>query len=101
MVSDHSFSGIKARADNLAAEQVSLGMPPLGLNSSFPGLVNVFREGDPDADVLRQPADFYSPDTFNYASLDVSAGTPGSGSFRRWGGVSDHVADLRCPCEVI
>jgi phosphodiesterase/alkaline phosphatase D-like protein len=73
MINDHSFNSIKARADSLAAEQVSLGMPPLGLNPSFPGLVNVFREGDPQADVLRQPVDFYSPDTFNYATLDVSA----------------------------
>ena len=27
----------------------------------------------PDADALRQPVDFYSPDTFNYATLDVNA----------------------------
>ena len=31
------------------------------------------RDGDPHADTLRQPADFYSPDTFNYNMLDVSA----------------------------
>src|SRR4029077_10048620 len=29
--------------------------------------------GDPDANLLRQPVDFYSPDTFNYADLAVSA----------------------------
>jgi len=39
----------------------------------FPGLQNVFREDDPDADTLRQPVDFYSPDTFNYVTLDISA----------------------------
>jgi 3-phytase/alkaline phosphatase D len=72
MVTDHGFSNIKALADSLAAAQIALGMPPLGLDPSFPGLFNVFREGDPDADVLRQPVDFYSPDTFNYATLDVS-----------------------------
>ncbi len=37
----------------------------------YPGLHDVFREGDPDADALRQPVDFYSPDTFNYAILSV------------------------------
>ncbi len=36
--------------------------------SQYPGLHDVFREGDPDADTLRQPVDFYSPDTFNYDS---------------------------------
>jgi hypothetical protein len=44
-----------------------------GLDPGFPGLSNVYREGDPNADALRQPVDFYSPDTFNYAALDVSA----------------------------
>jgi len=38
-----------------------------------PGLQHVMRDGDPNADTLRQPADFYSPDTFNYNVLDVSA----------------------------
>ena len=33
---------------------------------------NVTRLGDPLADPLRQPVDFYSPDTFNYNVLDVS-----------------------------
>jgi hypothetical protein len=35
-------------------------------------LHKVTRLGDPEADTLRQPADFYSPDTFNYNVLDVS-----------------------------
>ena len=39
----------------------------------LPGLMNVFRKDDPDADTLRQPVDFYSPETFNYVVLDVSA----------------------------
>ena len=39
----------------------------------YPGLHQVRRLGDPQADTLRQPADFYSPDTFNYNVLDVSA----------------------------
>lgn len=33
----------------------------------------LFREGDPQADTLRQPVDFYTPDTFNYVTLDISA----------------------------
>src|SRR6266403_2250209 len=48
------------------------GLEPIGLAGS-PGLRNVTRLGDPAADTLRQPADFYSPDTFNYNVLDVSA----------------------------
>jgi hypothetical protein len=72
-ITDHSFSNIKSLADSLAANQTALGMDPLGLDASFPGLFNVFREGDPDANLLRQPVDFYSPDTFNYADLAVSA----------------------------
>jgi alkaline phosphatase D len=35
-------------------------------------LQDVRRLGDPQADRVRQPADFYSPDTFNYNVLDVS-----------------------------
>jgi hypothetical protein len=72
-ITDHSFSNLKSRADQIAATQMTQGIDPLGLDPSFLGLFNVFREGDPDADVLRQPVDFYSPDTFNYATLDVSA----------------------------
>jgi phosphodiesterase/alkaline phosphatase D-like protein len=72
-VTDHSFSNLKSRADTLAANQTAQGMDPLGLDASSPGLFNVFREGDPDANLLRQPVDFYSPDTFNYADLAVSA----------------------------
>jgi hypothetical protein len=72
-VTDHSFTNIKSLADNLAAAQAAVGMDPNGLNPDFPGLLNLFREGDPDADVVRQPVDFYSPDTFNYADLEVSA----------------------------
>jgi hypothetical protein len=72
-VTDHSFSNIKSRADAVAANQTAQGMDPLGLDANFPGLFNVFREGDPDANLLRQPVDFYSPDTFNYADLGVSA----------------------------
>ena len=72
-ITDHSFSNIKLLADKLVVEQKKKGIEPLGLDAKFPGLQKVFREGDTNADNLRQPVDFYSPDTFNYATLDISA----------------------------
>jgi hypothetical protein len=33
----------------------------------------VYREGHPDADAVREPVDFYSADTFNYVTLEISA----------------------------
>jgi alkaline phosphatase D len=33
----------------------------------------VYREGHPDADARREPVDFYSADTFNYVTLEISA----------------------------
>jgi hypothetical protein len=72
-ITDHSFTNIKLLADQLVAEQKRKGIEPLGLDAKFPGLQKVFREGDTNADNLRQPVDFYSPDTFNYATLDISA----------------------------
>jgi phosphodiesterase/alkaline phosphatase D-like protein len=71
-ITDHSFSNIKSLADTLASDEISKGIDPIGLDPQFPGLHNVYRESDPDADKLRQPVDFYSPDTFNYVTLDIS-----------------------------
>jgi phosphodiesterase/alkaline phosphatase D-like protein len=71
-ITDHSFDNIKALADSRAQDEIAHGLDPIGLDPAFPGLSNVYREGDPDADALRQPVDFYSPDTFNYATLDVT-----------------------------
>jgi len=73
IITDHSFNNIKSLADGIVAQQQSTGVNPLGLDPNFPGLQNVFREGDPNANILRQPVDFYSPDTFNYVTLDISA----------------------------
>ncbi len=70
---DHSFNAIRSDANNRAAKEIAHGLDPIGLDPAFPGLHNVYREGDPNADSLRQPVDFYSPDTFNYVTLDVSA----------------------------
>jgi VCBS repeat-containing protein len=70
---DHSFASIKKLADDLAAKQTAAGVNPIGLDPKFMGLSNVKREGDPNADTLRQAVDFYSPDTFNYTTFDISA----------------------------
>src|SRR5215471_12578686 len=72
LISNHSFSLVKKLADSIANAQINANLEPIGL-AGYPGLNHVTRFGDPDADELRQPADFYSPDTFNYNVLDVSA----------------------------
>jgi len=72
-VTDHTFANIKTLADALAAKQISNGVDPIGLDSNYLGLFNVWREGDPTASAKPSPVDFYSPDTFNYAKLEVTA----------------------------
>jgi alkaline phosphatase D len=72
-VTNHAFDSLKTRADTVARNQTAAGVEPIGLAADYPGLQEVFREGDADADKLRQPIDFYSPDTFNYALLHISA----------------------------
>jgi hypothetical protein len=71
LISNHSFSLVKKLADSIANAQIAANIEPIGL-AGYPGLNQVRRLGDPDADTLRQPADFYSPDTFNYNVLDVT-----------------------------
>jgi phosphodiesterase/alkaline phosphatase D-like protein len=70
-VTDHSIANIQALAKSFAGQQVALGLDPIGLDPNFPGLTNVSREGDLNANVSRSPFDFYSPDTFNFADLKV------------------------------
>jgi phosphodiesterase/alkaline phosphatase D-like protein len=70
---DHSTGNIQSIAVALATAQAGAGLDPLGLAAAFPGLHDVAREGDPTADATRTAFDFYSPDTFNFATLDVSA----------------------------
>src|SRR5439155_1297308 len=65
LVTNHTFANNKLIADSIAAAQTAAGIDPLGLDPSYPGLHNVTRENDPMADSVRQPVDFYSPDTFN------------------------------------
>jgi phosphodiesterase/alkaline phosphatase D-like protein len=72
LISNHTFSLVKKLADSIANAQTAANLEPIGL-AGYPGLHQVRRLGDPQADTLRQPADFYSPDTFNYNVLDVSA----------------------------
>jgi phosphodiesterase/alkaline phosphatase D-like protein len=72
-ITDHGFANIQMLAQNFAALQTALGIDPIGLDASFAGLKNVSREGDATAGTSPKPFDFYSPDTFNYAALNVSA----------------------------
>ena len=71
-ITDHSFANIKAIADSVANAQVTAGVDPIGLQN-YPGLHSLFRESDPTAPTTPQAVDFYSPDTFNFTVLDVSA----------------------------
>ena len=71
LISNHAFSLSKQLADSIANAQTAANIEPLGLGG-YPGLRKVTRLGDPLADALRQPVDFYSPDTFNYNVLEVS-----------------------------
>jgi phosphodiesterase/alkaline phosphatase D-like protein len=70
-ITDHSIPNIQALAQSFSSQQQALGIDPIGLDPNFPGLINVSREGDPNANANRSPFDFYSPDTFNYASISV------------------------------
>ncbi len=71
-VTNHTFANNKLIADSLAAAQIAAGIEPVGLNPNYPGLHDVVRDGDPNADTLRQPVDFYSPDTFNFNVFDIT-----------------------------
>src|SRR5206468_9711101 len=70
LISNHSFALVKKLADSIANAEIATNLEPIGL-AGYPGLHQVRRLDDPQADTLRQPADFYSPDTFNYNVLDV------------------------------
>src|SRR5262249_14469474 len=72
-ITDHSFANIQSLANNLANTEIANGVDPIGLDPIFPGLKNVWREGDPTAGTSPTAFDFYSPDTFNYATLNLSA----------------------------
>jgi hypothetical protein len=59
-------------ANSIVAAQQATGVEPLGLQG-YPGLKNVIRENDPTSNTNPQAVDFYSPDTFNLNTLDVSS----------------------------
>src|SRR4029079_10556059 len=59
-------------AESIASAQVAAGIEPLGL-VGYPGLHDLFRDGDSTAATNPKPVDFYSPDTFNFVVFDVSA----------------------------
>src|SRR5262249_50544628 len=66
------FANIKAIADTLATAQTAASIDPIRLQN-YPGLHDLVRDGDPAAGTSPQPVDFYSPVTFNFTVLDVSA----------------------------
>jgi alkaline phosphatase D len=80
---DHSFTAIQKAANERNTSQLEQGEPQLGLPADFPGLRNVFRQGDPNAATSPSPVDFYSPDTFNYTVLTVAA--DGGLTVETWG----------------
>lgn len=68
---NHTFASAQGAANLIANAQVAAGIDPIGL-PDYPGLHDLFRDGDPAAATNPQPGDFYSPDTFNFTVLDVS-----------------------------
>jgi phosphodiesterase/alkaline phosphatase D-like protein len=72
LITNHTFAMAQQLANSIVAAQQAAGLEPLGL-IGYPGLHDVLREGDPTAGTAPQAVDFYSPDTFNFNVLDVSA----------------------------
>jgi len=72
LITNHTFAVAQQLANSLVNAQQTAGVEPIGLQG-YPGLKNVVRENDPAAGVNPAAVDFYSPDTFNYNVLDVSA----------------------------
>ncbi|KAB2660575.1 MAG: hypothetical protein DVB31_13855 [Verrucomicrobia bacterium] len=72
LFANHDFASIKTMADSFVAAQQSAHVEPFGLQG-YPGLTNVVRENDPNAGTSPSAVDFYSPDTFNYVTLEVAA----------------------------
>jgi phosphodiesterase/alkaline phosphatase D-like protein/arylsulfatase A-like enzyme len=72
-VTDHSFSNIQKLTNDVVSKDLAKGYDPLGLDPTNPRVHNVYREFDPNADKNRTPVDFYTPDTFNYVTFNISA----------------------------
>jgi hypothetical protein len=71
LITNHSFAMAQQYANSLVAAQEAANVEPFGL-IGFPGLHDLFRDGDPNAANNPQAVDFYSPDTFNFTVFDVS-----------------------------
>jgi phosphodiesterase/alkaline phosphatase D-like protein len=73
-ITDHSYSNIVSLTNSLVASQNAAGIEPVGLSANnISGLKVLYRDQNPNAatDPIA-PVDFYSPDTFNYNTLDIS-----------------------------
>lgn len=71
-IATHSFADIRTLASNRDESQRAAGAPPLGLPAGWKGLTGVSRLGAPAGAPHPAPVDFFSPDTFSYAVLDVA-----------------------------
>ena len=65
------MTNIKSLADGILAQQTEKEVALLGLDTAFPGIKNVFCQGEPP-DILHQLVDCYSPDTFNYVTGNIT-----------------------------
>ncbi|MFI3138292.1 MAG: alkaline phosphatase D family protein, partial [Methylococcaceae bacterium] len=72
LITNHTFAMAQQYANSIFAAQSAAGIEPLGLQG-YPGLKNVSRLNDPNAGTTPSAVDFYSPDTFNYNALEISA----------------------------
>ncbi len=71
-ITDHSFSNLTTLLNTTNSGLQTASEPMIGL-SGFTGLSNTHRQLDPNSGTVTSSIDFYSPDTFNYTVLDVSA----------------------------
>ena len=75
LFTNHGYASIQGAANLIANAEIAAGVDPIGLAPTYPGLHNVMR--DKGAGLVTEPtiepATFYSPDTFNFTMLDVSA----------------------------
>jgi phosphodiesterase/alkaline phosphatase D-like protein len=72
LITNHTFSMAQQYASSIYTAQQAAGVEPLGL-IGYPGLRDLVRNGDPNANTTPQAVDFYSPDTFNFTVFDVNA----------------------------
>ena len=71
-ITDHSFANLQALLGLTQSGLQAFNEPQIGL-CAFTGVSNTHRQLDPASGSGCSPVDFFSPDTFNYTTLDVSA----------------------------